>query len=203
MDKITTVAQIEELYGPVHPAAIIKKIDHISDHYRAYIDAAPLMIVASAGVNELDCSPRGDRAGSFVRIDDPHTILIPDRPGNNRVDTLRNILHDPRIALLFILPGVGVTIRVNGRAEIRADKPLRERFAVQGKLPKSVIRVSVISAFFHCPKAFIRSDLWTPENYVDPKSLPSVGTMMAALEDSFDGEAWDAEYPERIRQTIY
>lgn len=203
MDKITTVEEIEKLYGSVHPGAIIKKIDHISDHYRAYIDAAPLMIVASSGINELDCSPRGDPAGSFVRIEDSHTILIPDRPGNNRVDTLHNILHDPRIALLFILPGIGVTIRVNGRAEISADMPLRESFAFAGKLPKSVIRVSVMSAFFHCPKAFIRSDLWKPEKYVDPKSLPSVGTMMEAIEESFDGEAWDAEYPERIRQTIY
>jgi len=203
MSEITSVAQLEEIYGPVHPGAIIKKIDHICDHYRTYIDAAPLMIVATAGAEEIDCSPKGDPAGSFVRVEDSHTVLIPDRPGNNRVDSLHNLLHDPRIALLFILPGVGITIRVNGHAKILTDEALLQSFEFKGKLPRSVIRVSVVSAAFHCPKAFIRSDLWNPENHIDPKSLPSAGTMMESVEASFDGEAWDENYPERIRQTIY
>ncbi len=203
MSQITTVEQLEAIYSPVHPGAIIKKIDHICDHYRAYIDAAPLMIVASAGAEEVDCSPKGDTPGSFVKVLDPYTLLIPDRPGNNRVDALHNLLHDPRIALLFIIPGVGITIRVNGEATIWDDQDLKEKLKFKDKLPKSIIRVSVTSAAFHCPKAFIRSSLWKPESHVDPNTLPSAGTMMGAIEESFDGEEWDKNYPERIRQTIY
>lgn len=203
MTDITTVEQLEDLYGPVHEAARIKEIDHINDHYRAYIEAAPLMVIASVGEQGADCSPRGDPSGNFVRVIDPKTLLIPDRPGNNRIDTLRNIVQDPRVALLFLLPGIGITMRVNGRAGLTTDETLCATMDMNGKKPKLVIRVTADQVYFQCPKSIIRGKIWDPNNHIDPETLPSVGTMVQALEDAFDGDAFDRAYPERVKQTIY
>src|SRR5882762_3623776 len=153
---ITTADQLEQHYGEVFPPAIAKEIDHVNAHYRAFIAAAPFFALATSGPDGLDCSPRGDAPG-FVRIHDEKTLLIPDRRGNNRIDSLRNILSDPRVALLFLIPGCGETIRVNGRAAISTDPVLAQSFSVDGKNPRAVLIVSVERVFYQCSKAIVRS----------------------------------------------
>ena len=143
--------------------AMVKEIDHISGGYRKLIEAAPFVAVATSGPEGLDCSPKGDAPG-FVRILDDKTLAIPDRPGNNRIDGFRNIVRDPRIALLFLIPGVGETLRVNGRAAISIDPELMQSFAVNGKLPRCVLIVHIESIYFHCSKAIVRSKLWDPSD---------------------------------------
>lgn len=201
-DTILTVEQLEALYSPVNPTAILKELDHIIEPYAAFIRAAPFVIISTAGPEGLDCSPRGDPAG-FVHIEDQRTLLIPDRRGNNRVDSLRNIVQDGRIALLFLIPGIGTTMRVNGRATISTNANLRERFAMRGSAPASVIVVKVERVYPQCPKALVRSRLWDPETRIDRASLPSTGEMMQAIDPSFDGARYESEYPERMARTLY
>ena len=169
---LTDAAALRELYGEPSEGAIAKEIDYVHPHYRAMIEASPFMVMATSGPDGLDVSPRGDPAG-FVVVEDERTLLIPDRRGNNRADSLNNLIADPRIALLFMIPGVGETLRVNGRAEISVDPVLLERFPAQGKLPRSVIVVHVERVYFQCPKALVRSDLWNPAKHVERRSLPS------------------------------
>jgi PPOX class probable FMN-dependent enzyme len=200
---ITTMAQLEALYGERAPAAVIKEIDHINGSYRKLIEAAPFVAVATSGPEGLDCSPKGDARG-FVRILDDKTLAIPDRPGNNRLDGFRNIVRDPRIALLFLIPGVGETLRVNGRASISIDPELMRSFAVNGKLPRCVLIVHVETVYFHCSKAIVRSELWDAETKIDRKSLPSTGAIVAELsQGKFDGEKYDREAPEKIKAMLY
>ena len=199
----TTEAELEAIYGPGDtPVATIKEIDHISDHYRMFVDASPFVVVATAGPEGLDCTPRGDPAG-FVRVADRHTVMLPDRRGNNRIDTLHNLVCDPRISLLFLIPGIGRTLRINGRAVIRIDLELRETFKMEGKIPRSVIVVTVERAYTQCPRALIRSQLWDPSRHLDESALPSQGTMMKAIQQSFSGEEWDQKYAQRLEKTIY
>jgi PPOX class probable FMN-dependent enzyme len=199
----TTEAELEAIYGRRDTAvATIKEIDHISDHYRMFVDASPLVLVATVGPEGLDCTPRGDPAG-FVRVADRHTVMLPDRRGNNRIDTLRNLVRDPRISLLFLIPGIGRTLRINGRAVIRIDLELRETFKIEGKIPRSVIVVTVERAYTQCPRALIRSRLWDPSRHLDESALPSQGTMMQAIQQSFPGEEWDQKYAQRLKKTIY
>ena len=203
MHRITTLEELDALYGAPVPAALAKEIDHISDHYKAFIDKAPFVVVATVGPEGLDCSPRGDPAG-FVRVQDPKTVLIPDRRGNNRIDGLRNLVRDPRISLLFLIPGVGTTMRINGRAEITIDPAVCESFAMQGKAPKSVLVVTVDRIYFQCPKALVRSRLWSKEAQVSPSELPSTGDMLQAItQGGIDGGAYDQAYPQRLKETIY
>lgn len=203
MHRITTLEELDALYGAPVPAALAKEIDHISDHYKAFIDKAPFVVVATVGPEGLDCSPRGDPAG-FVRVQDPKTVLIPDRRGNNRVDGLRNIVRDPRISLLFLIPGIGSTMRINGRAEITTDAALCESFAMQGKPPKCVLVVTVDRIYFQCPKALVRSRLWSKDAQVSPSELPSTGEMLQAItQGGIDGRAYDQAYPQRLTETIY
>lgn len=200
---ITTVEQLEALYGPKNPAAVVKEIDRLNPSYRKLIEAAPFVAIATGASDGLDCSPKGDAPG-FVRILDDKTLAIPDRPGNNRIDGFRNILQDPRIALLFLIPGVGETFRVNGRASISIDPELMQSFAVNGKLPRSVLIVHIETAFFHCSKAVVRSKLWDPAAQIDRKSLPSTGTIVAELsQGTLGGETYDREAPERIKAQLY
>jgi PPOX class probable FMN-dependent enzyme len=203
---IATIAELESLYGFPVGAAVLKEIDYVSEHYRAFIEASPFMILATSGEEGLDCSPRGDPKG-FVRVHDEKTLMIPDRRGNNRIDSLRNIVRDPRVALLFLIPGIGETMRVNGRAKIVADPALLETFAMEGKTPKSVIVVTVESIYPQCQKALVRSKLWARETQIPRAALPTVGEMMQTLaptkNEKFDGAAYDAAYPERLKQTIY
>jgi PPOX class probable FMN-dependent enzyme len=203
MQKITTLAELDALYGAPVPAAVAKELDHISDHYKAFIDKAPFVIVATVGPEGLDCSPRGDPAG-FVRVRDAKTVLIPDRRGNNRVDSLRNLVRDPRISLLFMIPGIGNTLRINGRAEISTDPELCAGFAMQGKLPKCVLVVTAERVYFQCPKALVRSRLWSQEAQISRSELPSTGEILEAITNrAIDGAAYDAAYPKRLEETIY
>ena len=195
---ITTTEQLESLYG-----AITKELDQISDHYRTLIEKAPFVVVATSGPEGLDCSPRGDPPG-FVRVPDDKTVLIPDRSGNNRVDTLRNIVRDPRISLLFLIEGVGETIRVNGIAVIDTDPQLRESFMIKGKLPRSVITVTVEKIYFQCQKALVRAKLWEVDAQIPRTDLPSTGAMLQALSDeTFDGNEYDRTYREHMKKSIY
>jgi PPOX class probable FMN-dependent enzyme len=203
MAVIRTIAELEALYDVAVAGSITKEIDYLTDLHRAYVDASPFVVVATSGPGGLDCSPRGDPAG-FVRVLDEHTLLLPDRRGNNRLDTLRNLVADPRIALLFLVPGVGVTLRVNGMAQITTDDELRAGFAIGDKVPATVLVVTVASVYTQCPKALIRAHLWDPSRHRDPSDLPSVGQIMEVITGgAFDGQAYDVAYPERIRQTIY
>src|SRR3954447_20591274 len=170
--RITSIEQLEALYGLPSGPAVFKEIDHVNAQYRAFIEAAPFFALATSGPEGVDCSPRGDEPG-FVRIADEKTLLIPDRRGNNRIDSLRNIVRDPRVSLLFLVPGVSETIRVIGRAAISTDPALLESFIFAGKVPRAIIVVSVESVYFQCAKALIRSKLWDPSRHVDRKALPS------------------------------
>jgi PPOX class probable FMN-dependent enzyme len=200
---ITSVEALERLYGQPFGPSIAKETDRITAHYRAFIEAAPFFALASAGADGLDCSPRGDAPG-FVRVADENTLLIPDRRGNNRADTLRNILHDPRVALLFLIPGCGETIRVNGRAKISTDPALTQSFLVDGKAPRSVIVVAVERIYYQCAKAIVRSKLWDASRHVDRASLPSAGTILADLtQGRVGGPEHDRAAPERLKATLY
>lgn len=202
MSTITTIAELEALYSPVNPTAVLKEIDHINPHYARFIETSPFVVLATAGPEGLDCSPRGDPAG-FVRIQDPKTLLIPDRKGNNRVDSLHNIVRDPRVALLFLIPGIGNTMRVNGRAAISTDPELCASFAMRGNPATSVIIITVERVYPQCPKALMRSKLWDPAVQIPRNALPSVGEMMEAIDPAFDGKAYEEAYPARVERTIY
>jgi uncharacterized protein len=200
---VTTMEQLEALYGEKMPAAVIKEIDHINDSYRKLIEAAPFVSVATAGPEGLDCSPKGDAPG-FVHILDDKTLALPDRPGNNRLDGFRNIVRDPRIALLFLIPGISETLRVNGRASISVDPELMQSFAVNGKLPRCVLIVHVETVYFHCAKAIVRSKLWDEATKIERRSLPSTGTIIAELSKGrLGGETYDREAPEKIKAALY
>lgn len=200
---VTDSAALETLYDKPYGPAIIKETDRITAHYRALIEAAPFVAVATSGPDGLDCSPRGDAPG-FVRVHDDNTLLIPDRRGNNRIDSLRNLIADPRISLLFLIPGVGECMRVNGRAIITTDPALRESFAVNGKMPATVIVVTVERAYFQCTKAIVRAKLWDPARHVDRNSLPSTGQIVSALSGGkIDAEAHDRAAPQRVKETLY
>lgn len=204
MHEITTLEALEALYQPAPVAAsTVKVADHITPHYACLIQASPFVALATCGPEGLDCSPRGDQPG-FVRIADRKTLMLPDRRGNNRIDSLRNIVRDPRVALLFLIPGSGTTFRVNGRAVLSADPELLESFAVDGKAPRTVIVLTVEEAYFQCARAIVRSGLWTPERQVDPKSLPSPGAMLAAVTGGeVGGEAYDRAWPERAAKSLW
>jgi uncharacterized protein len=200
---IKSEAELDALYDAPVPTSILKEIDHISADYARWIAASPLVILATSGPEGLDCSPRGDPAG-FVRIADPKTLMIPDRRGNNRIDSLRNIVRDPRVALLFLIPGVNGTMRVNGKAELSIDPALCASFEMQGKQPKCVIIIHVERAYTQCQKALVRGKVWDASTHITPADLPGVGEMLERLsKGEFDGKAYEAAYPERMKATIY
>ena len=202
-NRVTSEDELNALYDAPVPTSILKEVDHITDDYRKLIAVSPFAILATAGPEGLDCSPRGDPRG-FVRVADAKTLMIPDRRGNNRIDSLRNIVRDPRVALLFLIPGIGTTMRVNGRAQLSTDPDICACFAMQGKNPKCVIVITVDRAYTQCQKAIVRSKLWDPLLHVAKSELPTVGEMMERLSPGeFDGKAYDAEYPERMKRTIY
>src|SRR6516164_4808833 len=201
--RVTTLEALEALYDKPYGPSVIKEIDHINPHYRKFIEAAPFFALATSGPEGLDCSPRGDAPG-FVRVADEKMLLIPDRRGNNRIDSLRNILAYPRVALLFLIPGVGETIRVIGRASILTDPAFTESFIVNGKAPRTVIVVAVERVFYQCTKAIVRSKLWDPALHVDRKSLPSAGTILAEISGGkIGGPEHDRGQPQRIKETLY
>ncbi len=200
---VRTIEELEALYGTVEGRSLDKEIAYVHPLYAAFIEAAPLFVLATAGPSGLDASPRGDTAG-FVEIADERTLLVPDRRGNNRVDSLRNIIADPRVALLFLIPGIGETLRVNGRATISLAPNLLERFAVSGRAPRSVLIVDVESVFFQCSRALVRGDVWNPEKRIARGALPSTGTILAALsKEPFEAESYDRTLPSRVQASLY
>jgi uncharacterized protein len=203
MTIIATIDQLEAIYGQPNEASTVKVADRITQQYRVLIDKSPFAALATCGPEGLDCSPRGDLPG-FVRVHDETTLMMPDRRGNNRVDSLRNIVRDPRIALLFLIPGSGSTLRVNGHARVSADADLLASFKVDGKAPRTVIVMTVDEIYFQCARAIVRSDLWNPDRRVDPKSLPTPGQILAEMsENRVGGEDYDRAWPERARQTMW
>ena len=200
---ITDVAALERLYGTPTGAAVEKELDYIHPHYRAMIAASPFVVLATSGPDGLDASPRGDAPG-FVAVEDERTLLIPDRRGNNRVDSLRNIIANPHVALLFLIPGIGETLRVNGRALISTAPSLLERFSVAGRAPRSVIVVRVDTVFFQCSRAVFRSGLWDPARYIERGQLASLGTMISDISQSrIDAATYDQDLYERLKSTLY
>jgi len=201
---VDTLEALEALYTPAPaPASTVKVADRITPHYRALIEASPFLALATVGPEGLDCSPRGDQPG-FVRIADERTLVLPDRRGNNRIDSLRNVVRDPRVALMFLIPGSGTTFRVNGRAAVSADPDLLESFAVDGKAPRTCLVVTVVEAYFQCARAIVRSGLWKAEAQIDPAALPSPGAMLATIsEDTVGGAEYDRAWPERAAATLW
>src|SRR3569832_2228826 len=203
MSIVSTIDQLESIYGETGLSSTAKVADHVTPHYRVMIEKSPFAALATCGPEGLDCSPRGDLPG-FVRIHDEKTLMMPDRRGNNRIDSLRNIVRDPRIGLLFLIPGSGSTLRVNGRGQISVDRDLLESFKMEGKAPRSVIVLTVDEIYFQCARAIVRSDLWNPAKRIDPRELPTPGQILAEMSaDKVGGEVYDREWPERARQTMW
>jgi PPOX class probable FMN-dependent enzyme len=191
------------MYGQPLERSIRKQIDHLDDYSRAFIAASPLVIIGTQGGSAADNSPRGDLPG-FVKVADDHTLLIPDRRGNNRLDTLRNIVRNPSIGLLFLVPGVHETFRVNGEAVISRDPALAEQFSVEGKTPRTVIVVRVKEAYVQCSRALVRADVWNPAKHARPGNVPTMGTILAAHTKGFvNAQAFDEEAKERVPATLY
>jgi hypothetical protein len=200
---LTTREELAVIYRRPTDRAIKKELDCIDALGRAFIAASPFLVMATGSRQGLDCSPKGDKPG-FVQIeDDGRTLLIPDRPGNNRIDGLTNLIEDPRVGLIFLAPGANETFRVNGRARISSDPNLRRRFAVDGKEPRTVIVVAVEQAFQHCPKALVRSDLWKAGKGSRPEGVPTHGDFAAARHPDIDGGVFDAAYAKRIAKELY
>jgi uncharacterized protein len=196
---------LRRLLGEPADAVRAKVTDRVNALTRQFIELSPFVLLAtSAPDGTCDVSPRGDPPG-FVRVLDERTLLLPERPGNRLADSLRNILANPNVGLLFVIPGVGDTFRVNGRARIVTDQELLEPSAVEGKVPKLGLLIEIYEAFAHCSKAFLRSQLWDPERHVDRSELPSAGEIHRSLDASFDAEAYDAARAERYarRENFY
>ncbi|QHE87772.1 pyridoxamine 5'-phosphate oxidase family protein [Hydrogenophaga sp. BPS33] len=203
---ITDLASLQSLFGAVVEASVRKEVDHLHPVYQRWIEASPFAVLATVGPEGLDASPRGDPPG-LVTIQDERTLLLPERAGNNRIDSLKNILGDPRVALLFLVPGVGETLRVNGRARISVEPALLQRLAMDGKPPRCVLVIHVETVFFQCARAMKRSKLWEAQAQAQAQAqarVPTAGEMLATLtNDGIDGKAYDLALPERQRNTLY
>ena len=203
MSIVASIEELEEIYGQPGETSIVKVADRITPSYRTLIEKSPFAALATCGPEGLDCSPRGDLPG-FVRIHDSKTLMLPDRQGNNRVDSLRNLVRDPRIALLFLIPGSGSTLRVNGRAQVSTRAELLASFRIEGKAPRTVIVITVEDIYFQCARAIVRSDLWNPEKHVNPKTLPTAGQILAEMSDNrVGGDDYDRAWPERARRSLW
>jgi uncharacterized protein len=199
--SVNDLASLQALFGPVGDASLRKEVSHLHPVYQRWIEASPFAVLATVGPDGLDASPRGDPPG-LVSIQDEHTLLLPERAGNNRIDSLKNILADPRVALLFLVPGVGETLRVNGRARISVAPELLQRLAMDGKPPRCVLVITVDKVFFQCARAMKRASLWDAREAAAP--VPTAGEMLAALTDNgIDGAAYDRALPGRQRDTLY
>lgn len=202
-DTLTSLEALQALYDPPREASLVKEADRLTPDYGRLIQASPFLAIASTGPAGLDCSPRGDRPG-FVTIADEKTLLLPDRQGNNRLNTLRNIVSDPRIALLFLIPGLGITLRVSGQARISIAPDLLNRFAVEGKPPRSVLVIAVERVYFQCARAILRSHLWDPAQHMDPKTLPTPGEILAHQSESrLGGPDYDETWTARAKKTLW
>lgn len=203
MTDVTTLDELAALYGAVNPNSLRKEVPQLTSAYRSWMERSPFVAIATSGPGGLDCSPRGDPAGQLIRVLDEQTIALPDRRGNNRLDTLRNIVADPRVALLFLVPGVNETLRVNGRARLTTDMTLREPFAVAGKLPVTVIVVSIEAVYFQCARALMRSSLWDVTKHIARGDVPTAGEMSKSADETFDAATYDAELLPRQKASLY
>ncbi|NWJ26324.1 pyridoxamine 5'-phosphate oxidase family protein [Rhizobium sp. RM] len=206
MTIIRSVEELKAIYDGVTEASVAKVTSALTAEYRQMIEASPFVALATVGPEGMDCSPRGDRpqAGDgVVRIGDETTLLLPDWRGNNRVDSLMNIVRDPRVALMFLIPGSNTTMRVNGTAVVSVDPDLLHSFEMDGKHPRTVIVITIGEVYFQCARALMRSELWNPEHFVDPTSLPTPGTLLKAAKASFDQETYDREWPVRAAKTMW
>ncbi|MFT7525569.1 MAG: PPOX class probable FMN-dependent enzyme [Arenicella sp.] len=206
LKSINSLEQLAQVYGEAVPTALWKEISYINDHYRQFIEKSPFLILATSGENGLDCSPRGDPAG-FVRVVNEKCIQLPDRRGNNRLDSIKNIIRNPAVGLIFLVPNAGETIRLSGKAEILVDDDLCQSFAINGKAASSVLSISVEKVYFQCQKAIARSKLWDTSKHIDRSELPTAGQMVkgfaAEKNQEFDSDGYDKNYPERMKETIY
>ena len=206
MSTISTPSELEALLGGEPTELVRRKItNRLNELTRRFVDLSPFMLLATSGADgSCDVSPRGDPAG-FVHVLDGRTLLVPERPGNRLADSLRNVLANPHVGLLFLIPGIGETLRINGRATIVDDPELLQPLTVEGKPPKLALRVDIDQVFTHCPKAFIRSELWNPERYRSAADLPTPGEIHRSLNPDFDAQTYDSERAERYarREGLY
>ena len=201
-DWVTTEEQLQQIFGPVAAASVTKEVSSIHPLYRDMIAASPFAILATGSPDGMDISPRGDAPG-FVVVEDEHTLLLPERRGNNRVDSLRNILVNPDVALLFLIPGIGETLRVNGKARISVSPALLQRFSVDDKAPQCVLQIAVERVYFQCARAIIRSHLW-PLTPAQSRTVPTPGAILSALsQGGIHGDEYDHALPARIQATLY
>jgi len=197
MTDIQTEAQLRQLIGDPTPTVQSKIASRLNPVTRAYVESSPFVCLATSDAQgRCDVSPRGDKPG-FVKILDDSTLLLPERPGNKLADSLRNILQNPMVGLLFFLPGLGDTFRVNGHARLTTEATLLDACIAEGKVPKLAIRITIEQAFTHCPKAFIRSALWDPQNYLSSTQFPTGGQVLKSLHPDFNAETYDRERAER------
>ena len=204
-DETLVLGSTEELEAHLKAPSkrsLVKEIDHISPLYAEFIKASPFVVLASVGPEGVDTSPRGDAPG-FVEIVDPTKLMLPERRGNNRADTLRNIVRDPRVSLLFLIPGVGETLRVIGNARVIVDEALCAQFAVQNKPASFVVEVSVDAVYFQCQKALARSKLWESEAQIPRDQLPTAGQLIKSFDEEFDAKTYDEGYADYLKETIY
>jgi PPOX class probable FMN-dependent enzyme len=202
MTIITTVEDLKAIYGEVSEASTAKVTTSLTHAYRQMIEASPFVALATVGPEGLDCSPRGDR-GAVVRIEDEKTLDLPDWRGNNRVDSLANIVRDPRVALMFLIPGSDSVMRINGRAVVSVEPELLKSFEMDGRHPRSVVVVTIAEAYFQCARAVMRAELWNAEKQEVAKGLPTPGDMLKAAKESFDQDTYDREWPARAAKTMW
>lgn len=194
MTIIDTVEALKEIYQGASEASLFKVTPALTDGYRRTIEASPFMALATVGPEGLDCSPRGDRA-AVVWVEDEKTLALPDWRGNNRIDSLLNIVRDPRVALMFLIPGSTTAIRVNGRAVVSIDADLLDSFEMDGKHPRTVVLVTIDEVYFQCARAIMRADLWKPQGFADRDSLPTRGDLLQAEKSDFDKDSYDRDWP--------
>ncbi|CAD7045285.1 pyridoxamine 5'-phosphate oxidase family protein [Pseudorhizobium endolithicum] len=202
MAIIRTIEDLKQIYGDVSDASRVKVTRTLTDEYRRMIEASPFVALATAGPEGLDCSPRGD-VGTCVRIGDGQTLLLPDWRGNNRIDSLMNIVRDPRVALMFLIPGSNTAIRVNGSAVISVEPSLLASFEMENRHPRSVIVITIAEVYFQCARAIMRAELWNPERFVDPATLPTPGALLKAAKADFDQGTYDREWAARAAATMW
>jgi uncharacterized protein len=202
MDIVTSVEELQALYGAPGEASLIKVTPYLTLEYRAMIEASPFMALATCGPEGLDCSPRGD-AGCVIHIEDEKTLMLPDWRGNNRIDSLANIVRDPRVALMFLIPGSNTAMRVNGKAVVTVDPLVTARFEMDGRHPRSVVVIEIEEVYSQCARAILRAELWNPEKYRDTRSLPTVGDMLKGVKEGFDGASYDRDWPGRAAKTMW
>lgn len=202
MTVITTVEDLKAIYGEASEASTAKVTAFLTPAYRTMIEHSPFVSLATVGPEGLDCSPRGDR-GAVVRIEDDWTLALPDWRGNNRVDSLLNIVRDPRVALMFLIPGSNSVMRINGRAVVSVAPELIASFVMDGRHPRSVVVVTIEEAYFQCARAVMRAELWNAERQVAANDLPTPGDMLKAAKQDFDRDIYDREWPERAAKTMW